>query len=82
MDGLRLGQLQGRDPLLSLRLRAGLEVVGPCPTVQHDTARVLRVKVRGGQVDGAPAGVGHFTLISVGCKRRYGVRFTNSIALD
>lgn len=77
-----LGQLQGGDPLLPLRLRAGLEVVGPCPTGQYDTARILRVKVRGGQVDGATAGVGHFTLSSVGCKRRYGLRLPNSIAPD
>lgn len=81
-DSLGLGQLQGGDPLLPLHLRAGLEVVGPGPIGQHDTARVLHVKVRGGQVDGATAGVGHFTLISVGCKRRDGVRLPNAILLN
>lgn len=82
VNSLGLGQLQSGDPVLPLHLWAGLEVVGPCPIGQHDTARVLLVKVRGAQVDGATAGVGHFILISVGCKRRYGVRLPNSIALD
>jgi hypothetical protein len=29
--------------------------------------------VRGGQVDGCTAGVGHFSLVSAGCKRSYEV---------
>lgn len=81
-DSLGFGQLQGGDPLLPLHLRAGLEVVGLCPTGQHNTAIILPVKVRGGHVDGATAGVGHFTLISVGCKKRYELRLPNSIAPD
>lgn len=63
-NGFGFGQLQGCHPSLPLHLRAGLQVIRAPATAQHDVAGVLRVDVRGGQVDGSAARVGHLRLSS------------------
>lgn len=61
-DGFGFGQLQRRHPSLPLHLCAGLQMIRAAAAAQHDVAGVLRVDVRGGQVDRSAARVGHLRL--------------------
>lgn len=64
-----LGQLEGRDPALSLDLRVSLQMEGHRPTVWYDEAAwVLCMDERIRQVNCPTAGVRHLRLVSENAK--------------
>lgn len=66
MSGVSFGLLEGRNPALTLPLRAGLQVIAPPTTAQHQMAVVAHLDVRRCQAEGATTGVCHVSLSPAG----------------